>query len=259
MNINQITPIKTRQKNNDENQYNNNFDIDSELNELTRCLSEIKKERKKSKKDENLLHKRIRLLSNEEQRANRRQLLESRAEEKLEKIRLNILKDKAKLDETKLKHLKKLEAKKLKAIDIRNKVKYSNAQWRKNVKEKNLKATYNYRTIRKDIENLIEKDKNKDLEKKKLKHDKMQFEQLLENEKRKKEEMDKKLQLKKKLESQILQETKLKEIYDKKILEHQHKNEELIKRINEINENNDFNSNQSSTTTIRKNKIYEIK
>jgi len=99
MNVNQITPIKNVNQNN-EHEYNN-FDIDNELHELTRCLSEIKKKRIKSSKDENFLNKRIRLLSSEEMKANRRQLLESRAEKKLEKIRLNILKDKAKLDETK--------------------------------------------------------------------------------------------------------------------------------------------------------------
>ena len=256
MNVNQITPIKNINQNN-ENNNNNNFDIDNELYELTRCLSEIKKERIKSSKDENVLNKRIRLLSSEEMKANRRQLLESRAEKKLEKIRLNILKDKAKLDETKKKQLKKLEEKKARAVDIRNKVKYSNSQWRKNVKEKNIKSNNNYRTIRKDIEILIEKDKYNDLEKKKLKHDKMHFEQMMEYEKRKKEEMDKKLKLKKKLEKQILQETKLKQIYDKKILEHQHENEALIKRINEIYENNDINSVHTSNTIIKKNKINE--
>ena len=256
MNVNQITPIKNINQNN-ENKFNNNFDIDNELYELTRCLSEIKKERIKSSKDENVLNKRIRLLSSEEMKANRRQLLESRAEKKLEKIRLNILKDKAKLDENKLKQLKKLEEKKARAVDIRNKIKNSISQWRKNVKEKNIKSNNNYRTIRKDIEILIEKDKYKDLEKKKLKHDKMHFEQMLEYEKRKKEEMDKKLKLKKKLEKQILQETKLKQIYDKKILEHQHENEALIKRINEIYENNDINSVHTSNTIIKKNKINE--
>jgi hypothetical protein len=102
MNVNQITPIKNEYQNN-ENKYNNNYDIDKELNELTRCLSEIKKKRIKSSREENCLNKRIRLLSSEEMKANRRQLLESRAEKKLEKIRLNILKDKAKLEETKSK------------------------------------------------------------------------------------------------------------------------------------------------------------
>ena len=74
MNVNQITPIKNINQNN-ENNNNNNFDIDNELYELTRCLSEIKKERIKSSKDENFLNKRIRLLSSEEMKANRRQLL----------------------------------------------------------------------------------------------------------------------------------------------------------------------------------------
>ena len=122
MNVKQITPIKNEYQNN-ENKYNNNFDIDKELNELTRCLSEIKKKRIKSSREENCLNKRIRLLSSEEMKANRRQLLESRAEKKLEKIRLNILKDKAKLEETKSKQLKKLEEKKARAVDIRNKIK----------------------------------------------------------------------------------------------------------------------------------------
>ena len=70
MNVNQITPIKNINQNNEYNN-NNNFDIDNELYELTRCLSEIKKERIKSSKDENFLNKRIRLLSSEEMKANR--------------------------------------------------------------------------------------------------------------------------------------------------------------------------------------------
>ena len=80
-------------------QKENNDNLDSDIDKLLKEYIEIKKDRTKSEKDEEILLNRKKLLNNEEIKVAKRKLIESKNQENLEKIRVNVLKEKKILKE----------------------------------------------------------------------------------------------------------------------------------------------------------------
>lgn len=226
-------------KSRDNYNYNN---LDENIDILIKQYNEIKKDRTKSERDEEILSNRKKLLNNEEIKVARRQIIESKNQEHLEKIRVNVLKDKIKLNETKKKEKEELIRKRNKIYQMKNQIQVTLGSWRENISNKNKNEGIKTKLERDRLEDIYNRNKTDIKEKHKELHDKIQLNHFKNEEKRKNEEIQKKIKLIKDIEEKIKQEKKIKSELDERINNYQQDNLEIIERINNYNKINKSNT-----------------
>jgi hypothetical protein len=219
--------------------------IEDSIEQLNKYLSDLKKDRQRTEKDERLLQYRNNILNMEENKAAKKLELAAKNQEKMEKIRVNMDKDKRMMLEKKKSDLINLEKQKNKNTNMKIKINNSLKSWKSNVTKKNKNEADKIKEERNQIRNLINETKEKNNNFNKEMHDSVQLNHLQFAEQKRYEDYLKKLQLKKEIEEQIQKELALKSELDLKIDEHQKKNQEIINRIKSFNDTGSKNSQRN--------------
>lgn len=217
-------------------------DIDNSIEELNRYLSELKKARQTTEKDERVLAYRKKILNYEENRAAKKIENDLIKNKNKQRIRVNMKKDKDIIEEKKKTDIKNLAKVKTKIEISKKDIENSLKNWKPNVTKKNKIDADKTKEERKEIEDFISKTKDSHNNQNKKKHDLVQFDRLQKEEQKKEDIYQKKLKMKQDLEDAIKKELKLKTTLENKITVHKKHNEELLQRLKE--HNNNINSNR---------------
>lgn len=220
-----------------ENIAGNPQEVDEDLDKLTKILADLQKDRKESEKNEKILNNRNRILNHNEAKASKKLELENRNKENIERIRVNVLSNKERVEINKKKKAEHLKEQHKKIVGEYENSKKVLSEVRPNVIKRNKKDGEKAKNDRTEMEKIVDEKKQKFFEQRKGVHDLVQLEREQGLEKRKSDEMKKKLLLKKQLEEKIQKEIELKNALDMKISSQQKKNEEIQKRIQDINDN----------------------
>ena len=224
---------------------NNQEFIEDSIEQLNKYLSDLKKDRQRTEKDEKLLNYRNKILNMEENKAAKKLELVAKNQEKKKIIRVNMNKDRKIMEDKKRSDLINLEKQKNKNSNLKNKIDISLKNWKTNVSKKNKDEADKIKEERNQIRSLINETKEKNNNFNKEMHDSVQLNHLQFAEQKRYEDYLKKLQLKKEIEEQIQKELALKSELDLKIDEHQRKNQEIINRIKSFNNTNSKNSQRN--------------
>ncbi len=212
--------------------------IEDSIEQLNKYLSDLKKDRQRTEKDERLLQYRNNILNMEENKAAKKLENAAKNQEKKDKIRVNINKDKKVMLEKKKSDLANLEKQKNKNSNMKNEIDNSLKNWKINVTRKNKNEADKIKEERNQIQNLINETREKNINLNKEMHDSVQLDHLQVAEQKRYEDYLKKLQLKKEIEEEIQKELALKNELDLKINEHQKKNQAIVDRIKNYNDSN---------------------
>ena len=174
------------------------------------------------------------LLTKEESKVSQKMVIINKYKENMERIRVNVLKNKEMVDEMKRFKELELENKKMKINDLRNKIKVTLSSSKDDLHDKKSKITSETKNEQKKCQEMIQNNKQFLSEQKKSLHDQVQMQQKLKEEKKKKEEQERKLKLKKELEEKIEKELKIKKLYDEKINNYQEESFKIVQRINTL-------------------------
>ncbi len=166
-----------------------NFEIDSGLYELRRRYIEMKKERQKTQKDADQLTNKLKLLSTEEVKVQKRGLLEREKQEDLDKIRQDLLMEKELLCNMRIEKEKNLEKNKQMIYGMRNEIKSAIKTWRSNVTQKNKFELDKMKMKKIENEQLVEINKKENELKNRAICEQVKYEKLTASEKKKKEEV----------------------------------------------------------------------
>ena len=147
----------------------------------------------KSQKDETLLINKMKLLSKEEDKVSLKVKNSTKMQENMERIRVNVLKNKEMVEEMKRLKQLELEEKRMKINEIKNRVEGTLSTWRDNLQEKNMEVAMETKNEQKALEEMIHSNKMSLSEKKRSLHDKVQLSKKEQEEKRRKEEYERKL------------------------------------------------------------------
>ena len=229
---------------------NNEEFLDDSIEQLNRYLSDLKKDRQRTEKDEKLLNYRNRILNMEESKAAKKLELVAKNQEKKERIRVNMKNDKKIMQQKRQNDLINLEKQKNKNSTIKNEIDKSLKNWKKNVTKKNKNEADKIKEERNQIRTLINETKEKNNNFNKEMHDSVQLSHLQIEERKRNEEYQKKLKLKREIEEQIQKELALKSEIESRINQHQKNNQEIVDRIknyNEANSQRNFNNKTSKT------------
>ena len=225
--------------------------LEDSIEQLNKYLSDLKKDRQRTEKDQQLLNYRNKILNYEESKAAKKLELVAKNQEKKEKIRVNIDKDKKIMQDKKKNDMAKLEKQKSKNSTMKTEIDKSLKNWKPNVAKKNKGEADKVKEEREQIKSLINETKEKNNNLNKDMHDSVQLSHLQKAEQKRMEDYQKKLQLKKEIEEQIQKELALKNQLEGKINEQQKKNQEIMDRIKNYN---DTNSKGSQKSIVYKNK-----
>lgn len=174
------------------------------------------------------------LLTKEESKVSQKMVIINKYKENMERIRVNVLKNKEMVDEMKRFKELELENKKMKINDLRNKIEVTLSSWRNDLQDKKAEIASETKNEQKKCQEMIQNNKQFLSEQKKSLHDQVQMQQKLKEEKKKKEEQERKLKLKKELEEKIEKELKIKKLYDEKINNYQEESFKIVQRINTL-------------------------
>ena len=219
--------------------------IEDSIEQLNKYLSDLKKDRQRTEKDERLLQYRNNILNMEENKAAKKLELAAKNQEKKDQIRVNIDNDKKIMLAKRKSDLDKLERQKSKNSTMKNEIDKSLKSWKINVTKKNKDEADKIKEERTQIRSLINETKEKNTNFNKEMHDTVQMNHLQAAEQKRYEDYLKKVQLKKEIEEQIQKELALKNELDLRINEHQKKNQEILDRIKSFNDTNPKNSQRS--------------
>ena len=160
MNTNLESEKEQEQDTNKNNEGNTEFIGDS-IEKLNKYLSDLKKDRLRTEKDELLLNYRNKILNMEENRAAKKLELEAKNHEKKEKIRINMTNDKKLILEKKKNDLINLEKQKNKNSNLKSDIDKSLKSWKASVTRKNKDEADKIKEERNQIRNLINETKKK--------------------------------------------------------------------------------------------------
>lgn len=161
-------------------------DLDTDLQELRLKYAELKKEREKSERDEQILANKMKLLAKEEINLFKKQQLENQYKENFDKIRENILQEKELLDQLKKKKETELNYRKLKASQIKENKNIVLKTWRNNLSFQNQSEAQKVKLEKNKIQEIITLNKEEINSQKKYIHDKVQINTLMREEKKSK-------------------------------------------------------------------------
>ena len=231
---------------------NNEEFIEDSIEQLNKYLSDLKKDRQRTEKDEKLLNYRNKILNMEENKAAKKLELVAKNQEKKQKIRVNMNKDRKIMEDKKRNDLINLEKQKNKNSNLKNKIDISLKNWKTNVSKKNKDEADKIKEERNQIRSIINETKEKNNNINKEMHDSVQLSHLQIAEQKRNEEFQKKLKLKREIEEQIQKELALKNELELKINEQQKKNQEIIERLRNYNESSANNSQRNFKNRISK-------
>lgn len=159
------------------------------MQELRLKYAELKKEREKSERDEQILANKMKLLTKEEINLFKKQQLENQYKENFDKIRENNLQEKELLDQLKKKKEAELNYRKIKANQIKENKNIVLKTWRNNLSFQNQSEAQKVKLEKNKIQEIITLNKEEINFQKKYIHDKVQINTLMREEKRKQEEV----------------------------------------------------------------------
>jgi hypothetical protein len=195
---------------------NDAFELSNELMELRRKYMEMKKERQKSQKDAHLLENKIKLLSNEENKVNKKNMLHKQSQEEMDTIRRDVMSEKLSNERAKADKMNEIREKQNQIVLMKEKIRSAVTESRINVRNKNNNEFLKIKDQSKLNSKLIEINKFEIEEKKKQQANEIKVKKLTTEEKKKKSEMEKKIKMMLELEAKILEEQKQKDTYQVK-------------------------------------------
>lgn len=235
--------------------------LENELVELRQKYIEAKFSRKIVERDEKCIQNKMDLLSNKEIETEKKCKAKTKNQKNFEDIKDDIKKQRDKLKELKKKNEESLKIKKDKVKEQKKQTKVILSEWRMKNAEKHKGAGTKKYAEKRNIEEAIQKEKAKLINKNKFLHDQVKMNLIQIENRKKQEEIEKKFRVKKELEERINEELNTrKELQDKidsynaksvqiheriKVMEKMNY-EELAQMFNEENPNQD-NFNQTST------------
>ena len=242
---------------------NNEFYLEDSIEQLNKYLSDLKKDRQRTEKDEKLLNYRNKVLNMEENKVAKKVENVQKNQEKKEKIRVNINNDKKIMQEKKKNDLINLQKQRTKNSNIKSEIDKSLKNWKINITRKNKDEADKIKEERNQIRNLINETREKNNNFNKEMHDSVQLSHLQVAEQKRMEEYQKKLLLKKEIEEEIQKELALKNQLEERINIHQKKNQEIVDRIKNFHEINPKTSQRNffkkSKTPKNPKKIHSAK
>lgn len=193
------------------------FQIEAELYELRKKYMELKESRKKAADGSQSLENRLRLLTLEEQKLNKRSDNEKRIEEERDLNRSKLAQERERLTQMKKSIDSELQLKKAQIGVMRDNIKNVITNWKSNLAEKNKSESQKLKMIREENEKFINLLKQEEEEKNKQQCIQIKSSIINGVDRRKKQEQEKKLKMKQMLEAKIAEEMNLKNMYDEKI------------------------------------------
>jgi hypothetical protein len=222
--------------------------LDNSIDQLNKILIELRKNRQKFQEDEKMLNNRNKILNLEKNKSSKKMEIILKNQEKKDKIRVNMNKDKINLEERKKKNLMNLADKKNQVSHMKNEVDKSLTNWKNHLINKGLAESHKMKRDKKYIKNLINEKKEQTATLNKQLHDMVQSDRRTAADLKKNEEYQKRLQLKKDIQEQINKELELKNELEEKIHVHQKQNQEIIDKIHKYNKKS---KSQSNIKTLR--------
>ena len=210
---------------------NNDIFLEDSIEQLNKYLSDLKKDRQRTEKDEKLLNYRNKVLNMEENKVAKKLENVQKHQEKKEKIRVNINHDKKIMQEKKKNDLINLERQRTKNSTIKSEIDKSLKNWKINLSKKNKDEADKIKKERNQIRSLINETKERNNNFNREMHDSVQLGHLQVAEQKRMEEYQKKLLLKREIEEEIQKELALKNQLEERINVHQKKNREIADRI----------------------------
>lgn len=193
------------------------FQIEAELYDLRKKYMELKESRKKSAGECQSLENKLKLLTVDEQKLNKRKDNERRIQEERELIQSKLQQERERLLAMKKQADAELNLKKAQIGVMRDNIKNVVTNWKNNLAEKNKTESKKLKMIREENEKFINLLKQEDEERNKQQCIQIKSSVINSVDRRKKMEQDKKLKMKQMLEQKIAEEMNLKNIYDEKI------------------------------------------
>lgn len=186
---NSIEKCQTKDKCNEETYQLDIREIEKDLNKLRKQYSEMKRERKKSQKDEKLLSNKMGLLSKEEIKVYRRQQMHIYTQENMDKIKVNLLQDKERLNSVKRNRREQLNEKRKEISRRKSYINLTLKSWRSNLELCKKNEGQKTKEEQNEIQEKILLNKEAIRQRHQSLHDKVQMSQRTIEEKRKKEEV----------------------------------------------------------------------
>lgn len=211
--------------------------LELDLLQLNRYLAGLKKDRQQTEKDARILRDRNRVLSQEENKVVRKYEQETKNQENIDRIRVKVLQDKEMMEESKKKKNEKLEEQKIKNNNLKSGIDNTMKNWRPTLTLKNKNHADLIVKERNRIKNAIKINKERQDNENKEIREAVQQDYVNYLEQKKIEEKQRKLELKKKYEEMIQKELEMKNKWEEKIVEQKEKNDEILKRIKDYNDN----------------------
>jgi hypothetical protein len=193
------------------------FQIEAELYELRRKFMELKEDRKKSAKDCMVLENKLKVLTMDEQKVNKRTGNEIRIKEERELVQSKLAQEKERLLAMKKINDNELKLKKGQIGLMRENIKNVVTNWKGNLAEKNKSESLKLKMIREENEKFINSLKQEEEERNKQQCIQIKSSILSSADKRKKMEQEKKLKMKQMLEAKIAEEMNMKNVYEEKM------------------------------------------
>lgn len=237
------------------NTYNNlanKDEIDNEIEELRQKYMVLKKDRLISQKQEKVLSNKMKLLSQEEIKVNKRKVTDNKNNNEKEMIRVNVLKNKEMVNAAKKRNEKNLMLMKKKVEDKKETTRNTMSNWRGQIIQKNLDKMIENKQRQNEIKKLILLNKEDELRKARMMHDKVRQEYDEREMKKKKEIEEKKIKIRNDLQLKIKYETVIKQDLDNKINGYHEKGLKIIQRINNLDQNSDSCTPYSSSNNVFK-------
>mmetsp|Transcript_20338 Transcript_20338/g.21126 ORF Transcript_20338/g.21126 Transcript_20338/m.21126 type:complete len:241 (+) Transcript_20338:39-761(+) len=193
------------------------FQIEAELYELRKKYMELKEQRKKSSTECQQTENRLKMLTLEEQKLNKREGNEKRLQEERDLMQSKLTQEKERVLAMKKASENDLELKKAQIGVMKENIRNVVTNWKSNLAEKNKSESQKLKMIREENEKFINLLKQEEEEKNKQQCIQIKGSIINSVDRRKKLEQDKKMKMKQMLEARISEELSLKNVYDDKI------------------------------------------
>lgn len=236
---------------NQEEEEDNEENLDSDLLQLNLYLAGLKKDRRQTEKDARILRDRHKILNQEENKAAKKYEQETKNQENMDKIRVRVLQDKEMMEANRKKKHEKLQEQKLKNNNLKSNIDNTMKSWRPCLTQKNKTHADLLFKERCQIKQAIRLNKEKKDNKNKEMRDAILFDHSNFLEQKKLEEKQRKKDLIKKYKEMITQELFMRDKLEEKINQQKEKNNEILKRIKDYNDNM-IGNNKHYSVSVKK-------
>lgn len=166
------------------------FELDTGLFELRQKYLEMKKDRKRSQKDADTLANKLKLLGHEEEKVQKREEIEKKSQEEMDKIRQDFLLEKELVNQMKIAKEKELYYNKQMITLMRENITTALANTKLQVAQKNKNELDKMKLKRKENEQLVKVNKTEHVMEKKAIVEQVKFQKMTCEEKKKREEVN---------------------------------------------------------------------